>query len=414
MLSFFLDHQYLIAIIVFFGSFACCYIVMPSVISVANYKNLMADSNHRSSHVQQTPTLGGISFFICIMMGLFFLHPMDPTGMSTHLMAAVTILFIVGLKDDLTILSARTKFLAQLLAIGFVLLEKGMIVENLQGFLGIYEIPLLVSVGGATFLIVAIINSYNLIDGIDGLAGGIGTLISLCFATVFFVVGIYFYAFVALISAGYLIGFLRFNLSSKRKIFMGDTGSLIAGFVLGVLAIRVLALDAGQIDSLHIQPGNLFVLVGSVLFLPFIDTIRVFSLRILKGNSPFRPDKNHIHHLLLQYGLSHVQSSSLLIALNLAYITAFYFLNMMLHPTAFFFLFALSGIIVLLVLAKYNMRLKEKSAAVVNALCQEEEPVKAVPPSTRNDIHVEPSLAPHYSHRKHPSKVVVMNLKKQA
>jgi len=360
-----LTYKYLYASMVFIGSLLCCVIVMPSVISVANFKNLMADSNTRSSHIQQTPTLGGIAFFICIMMGLFFLSPVDQSGMSTHLMAAITILFIVGLKDDLTVLSARTKFLAQLLAIGFVFMNPDIIISNLHGFMGLYEISQIASVLGSAFLIVAIINAYNLIDGIDGLAGGIGTVISLCFAAAFFVVGLYFYAFIGLVSAGYLIGFLRFNLSTKRKIFMGDTGSLIAGFVIAVLAIRLLAMDVGQIERLHLQAANLFVMIGTVLFLPFLDTIRVFTIRILNGKSPFRPDNNHIHHLLIRYGMSHKKASALLITINVLYIALFYTLNTWVHSSVFLGLFVLSGVAALLLLTNYNRALQKRSHTVV-------------------------------------------------
>ena len=116
-----------------------------------------------------------------------FLSPVDTVGITNSIMSAITVLFVVGLKDDLTVLSARTKFFAQLIAIGFVLFNKSMLITSLHGFMGIYEIPWVVAVVGSVFLVVAIVNAYNLIDGIDGLAGGIGTLISVCFSLLFIV-----------------------------------------------------------------------------------------------------------------------------------------------------------------------------------------------------------------------------------
>jgi UDP-N-acetylmuramyl pentapeptide phosphotransferase/UDP-N-acetylglucosamine-1-phosphate transferase len=179
-------------------------------------------------------------------------------------------------------------------------------ITSFQGFLGIYELDAGFSYVFTFLVIVGVTNAINLIDGMDGLAGSIVLLISLIFGGYFF----YFdspYAFVALALAGGVLGFLRYNIY-KAKVFMGDTGSLVSGFILAVLAIQIL-----EMRQIYSAPA----IVVSIMILPIFDTLRVFALRIFNGKSPFYPDKNHLHHQLLTLGLSQSKVLGILLIFNL-------------------------------------------------------------------------------------------------
>ena len=171
-------------------------------------------------------------------------------------------------------------------------------IESFHGFFGIYNIPIWLSIPLALLIMITIINAYNLVDGIDGLAASISTVALSCFAICFFWIGRNFLALTAVSMIGSLLGFLIFNLSEKRKIFMGDTGSLVIGFLLAVLSIRLLALDEG-LSQLPFNSQYVPLMMGTFILIPLFDVLRVFSIRILQGNSPFLPDRNHIHHVVI-------------------------------------------------------------------------------------------------------------------
>lgn len=313
-----LEYSGLFGLIVLTISFAISFIVVPRIINVVNYKELMDDPNDRSSHTTKTPTLGGIAFFISLLLSLFFINQFDSSGIGFNIIGGLTILFIVGIKDDLVVLSARTKIIAQLIAVTFILVHPELHMLNLHGFLGISQIPIWIAVLFSYFTVLAVINGINLIDGIDGLASMVGIVIFSIFAYVFYQLNIHYYFLVSMIGVGFLAAFLRYNLSGKMKIFMGDTGSMIIGFVIGLLTLRFLALEAAQLVQVSINPPLVLLFAVSILFIPFLDTIRVFSIRVLNKKSPFSPDRNHIHHVLINMGWSHKKTSMVLSMFNLA------------------------------------------------------------------------------------------------
>ena len=180
---------------------------------------------------------------------------------------------------------------------------------SLHGFMGVYEIPIAVSVAGSMFFLLALINAFNLIDGIDGLSGITGIIIASFYSFVLFKLGYYFYLSISLATIGTLLAFLRFNFSIKRKIFMGDTGSLVIGLVLGLLTLKLMAVGDAAHNSLSFNRSQLPLFLAGVLFIPTLDTIRVMLLRFTKGVSMFKPDRNHIHHILIDFGFSHRKAS---------------------------------------------------------------------------------------------------------
>jgi len=312
------------AILLFLGSFLLTYLTIPKIIGVVEHKRLMDDPNKRSSHTTRTPTLGGVAFFYTLIFALFFIRGRDAFDEAMYIIPGLTILFIVGLKDDLVVISPGAKLLSQVFAIAFILTNPSFTIHSLNGFLNINEIPyyLYLIIGG--FMMITIINSYNLIDGIDGLASVVGIVILVIYTTIFYLTEEYFFALLAIALNASLMSFLGFNLSSDKKIFMGDTGSLIVGFIISVLTLKFLALRPVVYTDLPFLLENAPLIAISILIVPLFDTARVFAIRIANKKGPFSPDRNHTHHVLIDYwGLTHKQASFIIGCFNLLFVTLF-------------------------------------------------------------------------------------------
>ncbi len=315
-----------VSILVFIGAFLLTYTIIPKIIGVVEYKKLMDNPNKRSSHFKITPTLGGVAFYCTLIMSFFFLEKWD-VNTSISIIPGLTILFIVGLKDDLVVLSPMSKLVAQIIAVAFVLSNESMLISGLNGFMGIDEISSLIAYPMSAFLMITVINAYNLIDGIDGLAAIVGITISLIYGLIFYFTGVYFFSLLCVVIIAILLAFLRFNLSAKRKIFMGDTGSLVIGFLISILTIRFLALTPQRLEELPFYLENVPLIAISILIVPLFDTVRVFAIRLLKKKSPFSPDRNHTHHILIDLGLTHRTASVLIGLFNLVFVALFIILG---------------------------------------------------------------------------------------
>ncbi|RZK62818.1 MAG: undecaprenyl/decaprenyl-phosphate alpha-N-acetylglucosaminyl 1-phosphate transferase [Hymenobacter sp.] len=286
---------------------------VPSIIYVAHLKNLFDAPNNRSVHKMPTPRLGGVAVLAGFLSALTIFAPLA-NGVQ-YLLAGCLLLFFVGLKDDLVTVSVAKKFVGQLLATGVVMFMADVRLTSLQGILGIGTLPVGVSYALTFVAIVGITNAINLIDGLDGLAGTIVLIISSTLGYYFYQyggTGYGNYAFVAACLLGGMLGFLRYNFH-KANIFMGDTGSLVCGFIVSVLAIQF--IEMGRAPGQPLGGASPAVALG-ILFVPLFDTCRVFLLRMLAGKSPFAPDKNHIHHRVLALGFSQISTVLLLGALN--------------------------------------------------------------------------------------------------
>ncbi|RZK88927.1 MAG: undecaprenyl/decaprenyl-phosphate alpha-N-acetylglucosaminyl 1-phosphate transferase, partial [Hymenobacter sp.] len=236
-----------------------------------------------------------------------------------ELLAGCIILFFVGLKDDMVTISVAKKFVGQLLATGIVMIMADVRITSFQGILGIETLPVGVSYAFTFVMIVGITNAINLIDGLDGLAGSIVLIITGTFGYYFYRYGgpeFSNYAFVAVCLIGGILGFLRYNFH-RASIFMGDTGSLVCGFIVSILAIQFIELGVrtGQPFS-NVSPA---VTLG-ILFVPLFDTLRVFVLRMAAGRSPFSPDRNHVHHRIKDMGFSQISTVLILDLLNVVVI----------------------------------------------------------------------------------------------
>ncbi|WP_214228860.1 MraY family glycosyltransferase [Pedobacter sp. B4-66] len=235
-------------------------------------------------------------------------------------MGAGLVLFMIGLKDDIIGLGPGIKFVAQFVSACIVSMIANIRIVDLHGIFGIYDMPYYPSVILTVFFIVGIVNAFNLIDGIDGLAGSIGLILCVVFGVLFYKSGDLGWAYLATSLAGALLGFLFFNITPAR-IFMGDSGSLLLGFVSAVLSIKFMSVSLTEnviAGPFRITSG--LGLVSAILIIPVFDTLRVFTLRIMRGTSPFTADSNHIHHRLLFLGLSHVQAALVLASVNVVFI----------------------------------------------------------------------------------------------
>ncbi|WP_420154448.1 MraY family glycosyltransferase [Siphonobacter sp.] len=280
----------------------------------------MKEPEARSAHSNRTPTLGGIAIFAGTMIGYFLWQPDGETHLHHLAIAGIIILFFTGVKDDILVIAPMKKMLAQIFASALVIIGADLRINDFFGILGIHQIPYLISVLLTVFIFIALTNAINLIDGIDGLAGGIGLIASMIFGSWFLLNAQYPLAILAASLSGSLLGFIRFNFSRTSKIFMGDTGSLILGFVLTLFAVKFIHLNTGAGAILDAP-----ILAIVVLVVPIFDTLRVFIIRIMDGRSPFTPDKNHTHHILLAQGLSHFQATCALCGLTIG-LTGFFLL----------------------------------------------------------------------------------------
>ncbi len=263
----------------------------------------------------------GILFCTLIMM------PLDMWGTVQYILAALIIVFITGLRDDIEEISPIFKISGQLIAIAILVTKGGVRLESLYGLFGqAWSFPYAVSVVLSAFTLLVIINSFNLIDGINGLAGTIGTIICCTFGVWFFLVGEIPFGILSMVTAGSLLAFLRFN-TKPAKTFMGDSGALVVGLVLGVLAIKFIDYASTMEVPVEYAFSSPVAVCMGILVIPLFDTIRVFVTRIVRGGSPFQPDRRHIHHLLIDSGFEHLEATTLLGLANLLIISLMFFLD---------------------------------------------------------------------------------------
>lgn len=292
------------------------WVVIPRVLLISKMKRLYDLPDKRKSHKNPIPRLAGITFFPVIMLsflpllGLQAVFMDDPSTIYSvsfimrlsFVMCGCMTLVLLGIKDDLIGVRYSHKFIIQIIA-GLLLIASDTYINNLYGLLGIYELPHYIGLPLTLVLVVYIINSINLIDGVDGLAATLTEVATLSLGVFLFAEGSYSYASLAFAISGMLITFIYYNTYSKRKIFMGDTGSLTLGYMVAFLAVHYSMEGDLPVDNVQIAPP--IIIAWSVLFVPLFDTVRVMCVRASKGKPVFSPDRNHIHHKLLDLGYSH-------------------------------------------------------------------------------------------------------------
>ncbi|MCB0482005.1 MAG: undecaprenyl/decaprenyl-phosphate alpha-N-acetylglucosaminyl 1-phosphate transferase [Flavobacteriales bacterium] len=285
-------------------SFAVVLLATPAVIRVAYLRKLVdAPGDERKLHKRHIPTIGGILIFAGTLFSYLLWYPIIENSDFKYIAASMLILFFIGLKDDL-VGTAPVKKLAGHLVVAFILVIMADIrITSMHGLFGLYQLPDWASILLSIFTYTVIVNAFNLIDGIDGLASGVGALACVAYGTWFYLAGSVENAVLGFALAGALLGFLVFNFE-PAKIFMGDSGSLVIGLVVSVLAIKLIEYKTDMLPpELLLISKPLFAM--SAIVYPMVDTLRIFIVRAFQGRSPFSADRNHLHHKLIDLGFSH-------------------------------------------------------------------------------------------------------------
>ena len=279
-------------------SFIITFLAVPVVLEVAEKKKLFDMPNERKVHTRLVASLGGVGIFGGFILASLLSIQGHLNSEFQYFFAAALVIFFLGLKDDLIILSASKKFIGQLIAASILIHLGGIRLDSMYGLMGFENLPEGFALALSYLTIIVVINSFNLIDGVDGLAASLGILTMLVFGSYFFAIGFQAYALLAFAMAGSLGAFMIFN-HHPAKIFMGDSGSI---------------------------PVSSAVAIGfAILIVPLLDTLRVFSIRIFNGVSPFTPDRNHVHHLLLDRGLDHASVTLTCVSANIGFIMIAWF-----------------------------------------------------------------------------------------
>ena len=331
-------------------SFLVTILAIPTIIQVAREKKLFDEPDERKIHTIGIPTLGGLGVFAGFILSLLLMTSNSNRELQYFVAATITIFFL-GIKDDILTISPAKKLIGQFIAAFILIHFGGLQITNLNGFMGVFEIPLLISIPFTFTTIVFIINSFNLIDGVDGLVGSIGIVTSLCFGGYFLLAGQPFYSIVGFSLAGSLLAFLIFNFSPAR-IFMGDTGSLLIGIVNSVMAIKFILVAGNKSSALPLASAP--ALAMAILIIPIFDTLRVFIMRILNKRSPFSPDRTHIHHFLLDLGYSHSRVTITCVLTNIGFITISFFLQIV--GTTLLISILMTVALSLMILVKYKRK----------------------------------------------------------
>lgn len=300
-------------------AFLVGFLVTPIIIMVLKKMQLMDSPGGRKIHNGFIPSMGGIGFVTATFISV--LSWLDSANIVEirFLLAAFGLMFFVGLRDDMVNMSAFQKLAGQFIAAYLVVVMADIRFTGLYGFFGIHELPLYLSYTLSIFTILVLTNSFNLIDGLDGLAGSISMVTLLFLGWWFMEAGLESYATFAFILVGAISSFLVYNWH-PAKIFMGDTGSLSLGFALGVLTVLFIDRN-GTMLNFEGWKFNAPIATGvALLIIPIYDTARIFIKRISKGRSPMAPDKSHVHHFLLRMGMRHDEVTLTLVFVKLAFI----------------------------------------------------------------------------------------------
>jgi UDP-N-acetylmuramyl pentapeptide phosphotransferase/UDP-N-acetylglucosamine-1-phosphate transferase len=302
-------------------SFIISFLAIPVVLQIADQKKLYDVPDERKVHTHPVASLGGVGIFGGFLLAALLSIQGGLNPEFQYFFAAALVIFFLGLKDDLVILSASKKFVGQVVAASILIHLGGIKLDSMHGLFGFEELPEGFALALSYLTIIVVINSFNLIDGVDGLAASLGILTMLIFGTYFFMIGYQAYALLGFSMAGSLIAFLIFN-HHPAKIFMGDSGSLMIGLINAILVIKFINI-AGD-PSVKFPVDSAVAIGFSILIVPLLDTLRVFAVRIFNGRSPFTPDRNHVHHLLLGRGMGHAAVTLTCVIINICFVALAY------------------------------------------------------------------------------------------
>jgi UDP-N-acetylmuramyl pentapeptide phosphotransferase/UDP-N-acetylglucosamine-1-phosphate transferase len=300
-------------------AYSVSFLILPVLIAILRKMNIGDLPGGRKIHKKFIPSMGGIGFVLAAFLAIAIWGWQFPLPDIRYLIGAISLMFLVGLRDDMVELKATNKLLGQLVAVILVVVLSDIRIKDLNGFLGVGELDLFLSYGFSAFVLLALTNSFNLIDGLDGLAGASASLVLAVLGFWFYTQGLESYALIALTFLGGVLAFLFFNWY-PAKIFMGDTGSLTLGFVLGALIIAFMENNAALPEGAAWKFEPVFSAGIALMIFPLYDMARVFARRIRRGKDPMTPDKSHVHHFMMRMGLNHSQVTLILLAVQVFFI----------------------------------------------------------------------------------------------
>lgn len=364
-----MDHRILYDIITFFVSLILAGIILPQILLIAYNKKLFDSTGSRKIHKGVIPRLGGIAFFPSILFSftivLGFILKYNPIELNElhidnlvpylFLCGALLLMFLTGIVDDLIGVKYRAKLFMQLIA-AVLIVFSGVCIPEFFGFLWIHRIDDWIGWLLTGFMVISVVNAMNLIDGIDGLAAGLSMVAFVFYSIIFFFAGQYTFSMLGAACTGTLLSFFYFNVfgeeKKRKKIFMGDTGSLTIGIFLIFCGLKILHLGEEPITMDY----NPMILGISPLIVPLFDVVRVFFSRLLNRRNPFLPDKNHIHHKLMASGISQRTTMISIVVLSMFFIVINMFLSTYLNPTFIILIDVAVWILVSICLTKTRAR----------------------------------------------------------
>ena len=321
--------NYLFAVLSLLISMSLALLIIPKLLIIAVKHSLFDKIDERKTHTGDIPRIGGVSFVPCILFSMMFIISIfnmffsDGQGKSwlffdnselSLFICGLLLIYLGGIKDDLMGMSCVYKFAIQVVS-SLLLIFSGLYINGFYGFLGVEDMPIWICIPLTIVIMVFIINSINLIDGMDGLASGISIFALCIYGTLFMLQGLWYYSVLAFSTVGVLVTFFYYNVFGNvkkgRKLFMGDSGSLTLGFILAFLAIRYTHYSPGEMPPVN----NSFIIAFSPILIPMLDVLRVMASRIRRHKHLFKPDRSHIHHKLMDMGIS--KTMALLVLLSM-------------------------------------------------------------------------------------------------
>jgi UDP-GlcNAc:undecaprenyl-phosphate GlcNAc-1-phosphate transferase len=300
-------------------SFVIAFLIVPVIIKYSLAKNLVDIPGRRKIHKKVTPSMGGIAIFIGFFISSLIWLDIQGLGYIKFILVALFVIFFIGVRDDLVPLKAMVKLVGQLMAASLLIFLFDLRIKTFYGLFGLHELPDIVSYIITYFTIIVITNSFNLIDGLDGLAGTIAIVALLAFGIWFYLVDDQIFSILSFSMLGGIFAFLIFNWEPS-EVFMGDTGALVIGMMLAILAIHFINVNYSLPVMTPYKFNGSVGTAACIIIIPLVDTLRIVILRISKGQSPFAPDKSHVHHAIMRLGMTHSQTTLTLAGVQILYI----------------------------------------------------------------------------------------------
>jgi UDP-GlcNAc:undecaprenyl-phosphate GlcNAc-1-phosphate transferase len=300
-------------------AFVISFLIVPVIIKYSLQKNLVDMPGRRKIHKKETPSMGGIAIFCGFFISLLIWVEFSEWKEIKFILVSLFVIFFIGVRDDLVPLKPLLKLVGQILAAVILISLFDLRLKSMYGLLGIYELNIVISYLITVFTIIIITNSFNLIDGLDGLAGSVAIIALTAFGIWYFLIGDQVFAVLAFSMMGAILAFLIFNWEPS-EVFMGDTGALVIGMMLATLAIHFIDINY-NLNLANPYRFNASVTTATCfIIIPLVDTTRIIILRLKKGQSPFTPDKSHIHHAIMRLGMSHSQTTLTLAGIQILFI----------------------------------------------------------------------------------------------